>query len=202
MSKEKQKGGKKIDIIQILTILVAAIGFCGGVPFLWEQFTKTPLIEGRVIGIFSGEIITINEHGIFYAPYIHLVNRREYPVSIIEYEAEINLGSGYIPTERIYGMYNVDITEFPSETQIIRIPKLYDKLLSNKLNAITYGQSSSGFVFFGVKDLSVKGKEVISIKITCIDAFNNRYTFETYTKDMPPLGYLNEVAGIEITSIK
>ena len=189
-----------------MALIIATIGALsgwGGIFYNW--FTSTPKIDGRILGLMTGEWMTPQfkepKTGIFV--YLYLVNRRKNPVHILDYELQFDVGNGYEKALRVYGTRNMPQPSFGSETQDITIPNFSEKLIYSKNNPIEYGVPLHGFAFFGTdkphKDIMNKIKR---IKIICVDAFNN--THEIFYKEKQPLNLylLQDIANIDVKQKK
>lgn len=188
----------KTTLLYIITTLVALSGW---VTYFHNIITNRPKIVGKVLQIMTSEW----QNPKFQKPktaifiYMYLVNKRKNPVHILDYEVEIDLGNGFERLQRVYGTKNLAQPTFESEEYLISMPNLNENLINSKNIYSEYGVPIHGFALFASdrSHIDIKGK-IKKIKVTCLDAFNNRHIVKGSPSDFVNLIYLQDISGIEI----
>ncbi|MEW6614535.1 MAG: hypothetical protein AB1401_03550 [Thermodesulfobacteriota bacterium] len=185
-------------VIYIITTIVALSGW---ITLLYNWFTSTPKIKGKILNIMTGEWHTPQ----FRTPktslfvYLYLTNKRKNPVHILDYELEFDISNGYEKALRVYGTQNIDQPSFHSDIQEITIPDFKNKVIYSKNNPIEYGIPLHGFALFATdKPHSDLINKIKKLKITCTDAFGVNHIIKAKPKNFTNLYLLQDIAGINI----
>lgn len=189
----------------IAFIVSAILALSGWSTLLYNWFTSAPKIKGQILNVMTAEMHNdefANPKTVFFV-YLYLINTRKNPTHILDYELEFDIGNGYERALRIYGAQNIGQPQFHSDEQEITIPNFQDKLIYSKSTPVEYGVPLHGFALFATDTphSAVAGK-IKKIRITCIDAFNNRHKIEATPKQFANLYLLQDIAGIKIKQSK
>ena len=198
--KKKNSGDGSLKTLALVIAIVGALSGWGAIAHSW--LTSSPKIEGRVLNLLTFEWRAppqFNKPKTGIMPYLYLINTRKNPVHILDYELEFDIGNGYEKALRVYGTRNLPQPTFGSGEFTISIPNFKDKLIYSKNTPIDYGTPVHGFAFFATdrSNDEIKAK-IKSLKITCIDAFNIRHSFEYNPIDSANLYLLQDIADIDI----
>ena len=191
----------------ILTISIL-VAFSGWAKFLYDILTNKPKISGQIVNVIIGDMANVdNPSGALTAciVYIYLTNKRRNSVHILDYELEIDLGSGFEKLMRMYGVQNVKDWHFTSETHKIEIPDFNRKLIYAENKPVEYGSPLHGFVLFASKKPQssyISNLSTNKYKVPIIDAFQNKHKIITSANEFPNLFLLQDLAGIKLTSLK
>jgi hypothetical protein len=189
---------KNQTIVFIVSTILALSGWS---TLLYNWFTSRPKIKGQILNIMTAEWHNPQfgppKTGIFAC--LYLINTRKNPVHILDYELEFDIGNGYQRALRVYGTQNIDQPSFHSDISEITIPNFREKLIYSKNTPVEYGVPLHGFALFAtdLPHATLMGK-IRKIRVTCVDAFNNRHEIEATPKQFSNIYLLQDIAGINI----
>lgn len=192
----------KRSVINITFIITAIVGLSGWTKVLFDWYTSTPKIEGRVLGIITGEWQADNQPTrTSLWVYLYLVNERKNAVHILDYELEFDVGYGFERALRVYGTKNLQNikTVFKGGNASLPFPDISKNLIYSKRLPVEYGAPLHGFALFVTnrRYADFQGAE-IGLRVTCIDAFGNRHLIECPKDEKLNLYLLNDIADVQI----
>ncbi|MBN2412032.1 hypothetical protein JXQ31_10105 [candidate division KSB1 bacterium] len=181
-------------------LIAVFVALSGWATLFYNFYTNKPKIKGQILNLMTSEW----DNPQFQKPkraiflYIYLINVRKNPVNILDYELEIDLGNGYERVIRVYGAQNMEQPTFKSNEHEIKIPNLNEKIIYKKDSLLTYGLPLHGFALFATDRSQKELEKIIKLKLTCIDAFNNRHIIKSSPKQFSNIIFLQDLAGIKI----
>lgn len=185
----------------VMALLPYMFALSGWVTFLYNWFTNKPKIKGRIFNVITGDMPDPSDPTkslTAFNVYLYLTNIRKNTIHILDYELEVDLGKGFIKTERVYGAHKVPNWTFTSQTHNMKIPDYPNKLITAKAKPLEQGIPLHGFVLFASRETSKMFKgNVKRFKVTCIDALDNRHEITSTPKELPNIYLLQDLAGIE-----
>jgi hypothetical protein len=132
--------------------------------------------------------------------YLYLTNRRKNTVHILDYELEIDVGTGYEKMERVWGANTIPNWTFTSKTHTMEITNYPEKLITAQAKPIEHGIPLHGFVLFATeKPQHLFLDQVKRYRITCIDAYQNKHILTSRPDQLQNINLLQELAGIKLT---
>jgi hypothetical protein len=193
-----------IDSTELLGLLLSAV-LAILLTFIVQFYLNRPKVKGGVFGIVQGEWKS-HDSGMetrksFFWPYVYLTNQHRNAVWPLDYEFEVNFGEGYVKLERLYGdisgVFPETITatisaKGDSGSKPLKMQNLSKQLLYVKSKPIQFGDFLHGFVMF-TGDRELQTRTIVRVKFTCIDAFQNRHTFEADQEKLLSLALFSEL---------
>jgi hypothetical protein len=184
--------------------LISSIGFIiafsGWAKVLYDYVTSRPKIRGQVFQVMRGQMDDPRSKGKrfeAFITYLYLVNKRRNTIHILDYELDIKVGRKWIKLARVYGIHNVKNFFGAIGGGNIEIKNFEENLIYRKGKPAEYGQPLHGWVVFvGPEDLH--DADVLTFRLTCIDAFRKKHRFETKKDELGPLYLLQDMADIKI----
>lgn len=184
--------------IQALGLLLALSGW-GKV--VYDYVAARPKIRGRIFNVMRGHMKHPSDEARIltsFVTYLYLINTRRNSMHLLDFELEVNHGGQWVRLDRVYGIHNVQNLRFdaPDGTEI-KIESFNKNLIYRKNEPVDYGKPLHGWIVFA-GDPSLHEANIEKYKVTCVDAYRGRHTFETTRRDFENLNLLQDMAGIAI----
>jgi len=198
-------GFELVEVNTVVLTISILVAFSGWAKFLYDISTSRPKINGQIFNVLFGEIDDPENKQVkltIFLVYLYLTNKRRNNVHILDYELEVDLGSGFEKLERVYGVQNVQNWILLSGMQQIKIPDFTRKLIYSENKPVEYGSPLHGFVLFASRKPqqlyieSVDNGHIHKYKITIIDAFQKKHVIVCSTDKFPNIYLLQDLAGI------
>ncbi|MBN1366252.1 MAG: hypothetical protein JW976_15735 [Syntrophaceae bacterium] len=177
----------------ILNIIGWFIALSGWGTVIYNHVTSTPKIKGRLLNVMRGSINNISA----FITYAYLINVRKNTINMLDYEMEIKVDDRWIRLNRVYGIHNIQTPEFfaPDRSKI-EITGFSNNLIYRKNAPVEYGKPLHGWIIF-TGDKEIQNKDICVYKLTCVDAYNKRHTFESKPDEFINLFLLQDIADIK-----
>jgi hypothetical protein len=195
--------GKNIAII--ISIVALLVSVSGWATFIYSIVTSTPKISGQIFNIIIGQMQNPNNSNqqlTSFIVYLYITNERNKSVHILDYEMEVDSGTGFEKVLRVYGVQNVQNWHFESNENLIEIPDFNSKLIYAQNKALDYGSPLHGFVVFAStkpQQSFISNGSSNKYRITIIDAFQKKHYIVSSADKFPNLYLLQDLAGMKIT---
>ncbi len=184
--------------IQAFGLLLALSGW-GKV--VYDFVAARPRIRGRIFNVMRGQMNDPRQTTstlTSFVIYLYLVNTRRNSVHLLDFELEICFKGKWMRLDRIYGIHNVQNLSFNAPDGIeIKIDNFSDNLIYRKNDPVDYGKPLHGWIVFA-GEASLHKSDIEKYKVTCIDAFRKKHSFEIVPRDFENLYLLQDVAGVSI----
>jgi len=190
--------------ILIISILVA---FAGWAKFFYDLLTSSPKISGKIFYVWIGETASPDkppENFTTFFVYLYLINKRKNSVHILDYELEVDWGSGFERLLRFLGIQNKKEWRFKNQTHLFEIPDFNQKLIYSPSRPVEYGIPLHGWVVFASekpKHSFFEKGGVRKYKVTAIDAFQKRHRIICSPDKFVNISLLLDIAGIKASPL-
>lgn len=195
-TKAKYVKDRKMDLIFVITILVALSGW-GKV--LYDHLNTIPDIRGRVFNVMVGNMknpLIPEQQLTSFVAYAYLINSKPNTIHVLDYEMEIRIDDKWIRLSRVYGVHQVENLDFLApDGQKIVISNFATNLINRKNLPVEYGKPLHGWLVFA-GDASLYGKTIAEYKLVCIDAHDKRHEIITNPQTFTNLAALQDIAEI------
>ena len=184
--------------IQGLGLFLALSGW-GKVAY--DHITTRPKLRARVFQVMRGQWtqsstlpITLTS----FITYLYLVNTRRNSIHVLDYEMEIKVRGTWQRLNRVYRVHGIQNLGFlaPDGTEI-KIENFQSNLIYRKNLPVEYGKPLHGWIVFAGPEALYKA-EVDRYRVTCVDAYRKKHTFETDPDGFENLFLLQDLADINI----
>jgi hypothetical protein len=184
------------------------VSVSGWTTFGYQIITSKPKINGQIFNVIIGQIDNLDNSGeklTSFLVYLYLTNERKNSVHILDYELEVDTGSGFEKLLRVYGVQNTPNWSFSSETNQIEIPDFNKKLIYAENKPVEYGAPLCGFVVFASKNPQnsyIDSLGTNKYRVTIIDAFQEKHVIIASADKFPNLFLLQDLAGIKLMPLE
>jgi hypothetical protein len=181
-----------------LNIISLIVAFSGWAVFLYERFTESPRIKGKIINVISGRWLIHGKELTSFLVYLYITNQHRNSVHILDYELEADFGKGFQNLERVYMIDNSKKWTFldPKGEEIV-IPNFKENLIYKTYKSVQFGEICKGFILFaGNKQLY--GINAKKFRVTCLDVFGRRHQFISTPEQFFNLNLLLEMTEIKL----
>ena len=196
-----------MNLSEILAITISVVSAVIALSaFIYTWLSNKPRVRGRLNYVLFSPLETEEDsqatETTALVVHITLTNLGRHPVFIEDYQLEIDRGRGYQGIKRLTRIKG--FPRFSIGQDSIRVNNWREWLIYFPLKPVEYGSPLSGMVVFFIKEPHAGLEESINkYRLTAVDAFGKRHTFETTSNAFVDSGRLVEmfqIAGAEITT--
>lgn len=174
----------------------AIFAFSGWFKVYYDHVSSKPKITGRLLTSMNGNMEIKGVQYSSFVVYPYLVNARKNIVHILDYKMSIKLKDGWHLLKTTYGFHKIENFNFDSVEGEIKVNGFREGLIYTKKDGVQQGIPLHGWLIF-LGDESFYGREVISYKLTCVDANLVEHVVTTKAKQLQELPLVAQIADIE-----
>ena len=183
-------------------LIVAAVS--GWATFVYNWLSSSPSIRGQIMNVIIGSMAHPEKRGQWltaFNVYVYLTNRRRNSIHILDYELEVDRGSGYVQVQRVWGANTIPNWPFDSEAHKIEIPDYPKKLIYTGAKPLEHGIPLHGWLLFASEEPQANFNDRVKrYRLTCVDAFQKRHKIVSPGSGKSPNLYLwEDLAGVRLT---